>query len=203
MNIRILLLSLTVFFYGCKQDTFKTEESLLDYLKEEQNGYIHHKSVNGYDFTLMYKPTDLLVNQEIENEKISKEIINELKDKYNKYMYFNLSMSKNNQELLNTEPKSRNEFAAMVNQLAFGMNEKVHLFTKNKDTIEMTDFIYPRMYGMSKATSIMFVFPRDEDKINTDYLNFTIEDLGLYTGEMKFRIKTKVIKNQPQLSFNK
>ena len=115
-------------------------------------------------------------------------------------MYFNLSMSINNQELLSTAPKNRNEFGAMVSQLAFGMGEKVHLYTPSKDTLEIADFIYPRMYGMSKATTIMFVYPRDKDAINEDYLNFTIEDLGLYTGEVKFKVETEKIKNEPKLA---
>jgi hypothetical protein len=81
------------------------------------------------------------------------------------------------------------------------MNEKVHLYTLSKDTLEMADFIYPRMYGMSRATTIMFVYPRDKAAMDQDYLNFTVEDLGLYTGEVKFKIMTEKIKNEPKLSF--
>jgi hypothetical protein len=110
-------------------------------------------------------------------------------------------MSKNNQELLSAIPKNQNEFGAMVNQLSFGMNEKVHLFTQTKDTIELADFIYPRMYGMGKTTTIMFVYPRETDQLKEEDLNFTIEDLGLYTGEVKFKIDTEKINNEPELQF--
>jgi hypothetical protein len=82
------------------------------------------------------------------------------------------------------------------------MDQKVHLFTKEKDTLSMADFVYPRMYGMSKSTVIMIVYPRDKKYLNNEYLNFTIEDLGLYTGEIKFKIDTKAIVNEPQLRFN-
>ena len=47
----------------------------------------------------------------------------------------------------------------------------------------------------------MFVYPRDEKELQENYLNFTIEDLGLYTGEVKFKIETEKIKQEPQLSF--
>jgi len=100
-----------------------------------------------------------LVDQEIGGEKVSKTEIDSLRKKYNKYLYFNLSMSRNNKELLSTTPQNRNEFGAMVSQLAFEMGNKVHLFTENRDTIEIADFVCPRMYGMSKATTIMFVYP--------------------------------------------
>lgn len=183
---------------SCNKKTFNTEKELLTYISDEENGYVQHKSVNGYDFSLLYKPTDLLVKQEAGSD-VTKEEIKNLREKYSKYLYFNLSMSKNNQELLSTAPKDRNEFGAMVNQLAFGMGDKVHLFTKSKDTIELADFIYPRMYGMSQSTTIMFVYPRNKKILDEDYLNFTVEDLGLYTGEVKFKINNNLIVKEPYL----
>ncbi|MDD7886032.1 hypothetical protein [Flavivirga sp. 57AJ16] len=190
-----------IFFSSCTQKTFNNESELLEYIKTPENGYTQHKTINGVDYTLMYHPTDMLVKQEL-GDSVNGNKINALRNKYNKYLYFNLSMSKNNQELLSVAPKNRNEFGAMVNQLAFGMNEKVHVYTPSKDTLEMADFIYPRMYGMSRATTIMFVYPRDNEALKQEYLNFTIEDLGLYTGEVKFKIPIEKIKKEPMLKFN-
>lgn len=187
-------------FASCNQNTFDSEQGLLEYINDENHGYTQKKSVNGYDFVLTYRPTDLLVNQELPDKFTDKEIT-QLRDKYNKYLYFNLSMSKNGQELLSVAPENRNEFGAMVNQLAFGMTDKVHLYTPSKDTIQMADFVYPRMYGMSKATTMMFVFPKEDNALDDDYLNFTLEDLGIYTGEIKFKVPTQYIKEQPLLLF--
>ena len=110
-------------------------------------------------------------------------------------------MSKNNQELLNGVARDKAKFGQMVNELAFGMEEKVHLYTPEKDTLKMADYIYPRMYGMSNSTSIMIVYPRDSKFMSQDYLNFVIEDLGLDTGDIKFKLNTKALKNEPQLKF--
>ena len=110
-------------------------------------------------------------------------------------------MSKNNKELLSVTPKNRNEFGAMVNQLAFGMRDKVHVFTQKKDTLELLDYNYPRMYGMSKSTTMLFVYPREDKYLKEDYLNFTVGDLGNYTGEVKFKIETEKIKKEPKLRF--
>ncbi|WP_299436990.1 hypothetical protein [uncultured Aquimarina sp.] len=195
-----ILLFLGVFLYGCTSGTFTTEKELLEYIMVEENGFTQNKTVNGYDFQLIYKPTDLLVEQEIGN-LITDAKVKTLREKYNKHLYFILSMSKNNQELLNEKAGDRNEFGAMVNQLAFGMNEKVHLYTKSKDTIALVDFVYPRLYGMSRSTSILFIYPKEDNKLKEETLSFTIEDLGLYTGEVKFKVDTNIIKNEPQLSF--
>ncbi len=202
-----IYLMLLLVLSGCNQKAFDNETAFLDYIKDEANGYTQHKTVNGVDYTLTYRPTDLLVKQELGDVVTEQGSLSgvemsrrdELRNKYNKYMYFNLSMSINNQELLSSAPKNRNEFGAMVNQLAFGMNEKVHMFTQSKDTLEMADFIYPRMYGMSRETTIMFVYPRDKKALKEEYINFTIEDLGLYTGEVKFKILNKNIINEPIL----
>lgn len=202
---KVILFVFTFFLLtSCSNKTFDSTEKLLDYIKQESNGYIQYKNVNGVDFTLLYKPTDLLVQQELgDDEKFDSKRIKELRNKYSNYMYFNLSMSMNNKELLSVAPKNRNEFGAMVNQLAFGMREKVFVYTQQKDTLEMIDYVYPRMYGMSKSTSMLFVYPREEKDLKEAYLNFTVDDLGLYTGEVKFKIPTNKINNEPSLSFKK
>ena len=56
---------------------------------------------------------------------------------------------------------------------------------------------------MTNSTTILIVYPRDKKYLKENYLNFTIEDLGLYTGEVKFKIDTKPLQNEPQLSFKK
>jgi glucose dehydrogenase len=195
----LLFLTLLLIVTSCAK-TFDTPEEMNDYIKDEDNGYNYKKTIVGVDYVLQYRPTDLLVKQEL-GDKGSPTQVHELRQKYNKYLYFNLSMSKNNQELLNGVARDKAKFGQMVNELAFGMEESVHLYTPEKDTLVMTDFIYPRMYGMSNATSIMIVYPRDAKFMNQDYLNFVIEDLGLDTGDVKFKLNTKALKNEPQLQF--
>ncbi len=195
----LLLLTLLLMFSSCTK-TFDTVEEMNDYIKDEDNGYNYTKTIVGVDYVLQYRPTDLLVKQEL-GDKSNPDQVDKLREKYNKYLYFNLSMSKNNQELLNGVARDKAKFGQMVNDLAFGMEEKVHLYTPEKDTLTMTDFIYPRMYGMSNTTSIMIVYPRDNKFMSQDYLNFVIEDLGLDTGDIKFKLNTKALKNEPHLKF--
>ncbi|CAM1340651.1 hypothetical protein [Tenacibaculum amylolyticum] len=196
----VLLLLAIIVSNSCTRKTFSSKEELWGYLRNQDHGYVQSKNVNGYDFTLLYKPTDLLVDQELGNT-FTKEDVEKLREKYKKYIYFTLSMSRDNKELLSATPKNRQEFGAMVNELAFGMGEKVHVFTSKKDTLTLLDYVYPRMYGMSKSTDMLFVYPRDKKYLQDDYLNITVEDLGTYTGEVKFKIPTKKIKNEPKLNF--
>lgn len=195
-----IILVLFIFIISSCAKNFDTQEDMMAYITDEDNEYQYKKTVNGVDYVLQYRPTDLLVKQELPEKHTTKQI-EELRKQYNKYLYFNLSMSKNDQELLNGLARNKQQFGQMVSQLAFEMDQKVHMYTPQKDTLAMADFVYPRMYGMTEATTIMIVYPRDEKYLNNDYLNFTIEDLGLDTGEIRFKINTKKLQKEPQLRF--
>ncbi len=192
--ITFLLLS------SCQEKQFEDEQAMLKFLKQENQDYYQQKTINAVNFSLLYRPTDLIVEQSLNNNGNDSKTIDSLRRRYGKYLYFNLSISKDGQELLSTTPRDRNEFGAMVNQLAFGMGQYVHLYTDTKDTIPLTDYVYPRMYGMSRKTSMLFVYPREE-ALKGNNLTFSIEDLGLITGEVKFKIPTEKIKKQPTLKF--
>lgn len=199
--IKITLILLTIVTaISCQTKTFDTKEELLTYIKNPDNGYFHTKTVNGVTFSLLHRPTDLLVSQEISEHPTQREI-DSLRNKYDKYLYFNLSISKNGQELLSTVPKDRNEFGAMVNTLAFGMRDYVHLVTNKKDTIEMADYVYPRMYGMSNKTTMMLVYPKDEVLKSANKLTLGIRELVQGTGDVKFSEYLKLIIKQPNLLF--
>jgi hypothetical protein len=200
MELKSSLLLILVILTSCGNKTFVTSEQIATYIDDEENGYKHSKIINNVEYSLTYKPTDLIVKQEL-GDKFDAKKVKELRENYNKYMYFNLTMSMNNKELLTSVAGDKAKFGQMVNDLAFGMEEKVHLYSKQKDTLEMADFIYPRMYGMTNDTSLLIVYPRDKKYLKDDYLNFTIEDIGLNTGEVKFKIDIKQLLEEPKLSF--
>ncbi|WP_299600618.1 hypothetical protein [uncultured Aquimarina sp.] len=200
MKQTIYIILTTLLLTSCSSGTFDSKEELWEYINDPKNGYIHTKTVNGVDFSLVYKPTDILVDQELSGQATAKEI-DSLRNKYREYLYFNLSMSKNNKELLSNVAGNKQQFGAMVNQLAFGMEQKIHFYTPKKDTVEIADYIYPRMYGMSGATTILLVYPKEKMVTNQEFMTLSIEDLGFYTGEVKFKVPTKIFKNELELAF--
>jgi hypothetical protein len=195
---RVIVIAVLLLITSCTQKTFTTKKELWNYLKEPDNGYTHHKNIHGIDYTFYYKPTDLLVDQELDS--VSEAAVQKLRAKYEKYLYFTLALSKNGKELLATAP-DRQKFGRMVHQLSFGMGAKVHLYTPQKDTLNLLDYSAPRTYGMSPTTTILFVYPNEEIYRNSEYLTFAIEDFGLQTGDVTFKIETTKIKNQPRLTF--
>ncbi|WP_010518696.1 hypothetical protein [Croceivirga radicis] len=198
--ITLLIIVAISLLAGCNTKTFETKEELWSYLKNPENGYQQAKTINGVTYSLTFKPTDLLVKQEL-NSTYSKEDVESLRTKYRDYLYFILSISTNNQEILSKKVSNRAEFGAMVSQLAFGMGDKVNLITFNKDTLDLLDYVYPRMYGMSNSTDLLLVYKKNDDVLSQQSLRFTLEDLGLGSGEVGFNIDPEKILQQPSLSF--
>ncbi len=186
---------------SCDQKTFDRREELLAYIDDPDNGYKQHKNINGVDFSITYRPTDLLVRQKL-GEGASKMELDSLRSKYGKYLYFNVTLGKNNREVLNGLVHNRTDFGAMVNQLAFDMGAQVHLYSKTKDTVALADYVYPRLYGMGGGTSMLFVYPREDKIMQNEFFHFTIEDIGLNTGEVGFKVPTDPIHREPKLRFN-
>ncbi|MFV0249066.1 MAG: hypothetical protein ACK5H1_08945 [Tenacibaculum sp.] len=197
-TIKQVVIAVSFVLAACSAPSFSDKDKLWNYIKDPSKGYLQTKVVNGYKYSLLYKPTDLLVQQELGSEVTDKKV-RKVRNKYKQYLYFTLSMSKNEQELLSTVPNNKQEFGTMVHALAFGMINKVHLFTSKRDTLEMLDYHYPRMYGMSRATTLLFVYPRNKKYLKDEYLTFTVADLGTYTGEVKFTIAVNKIKYEPML----
>jgi len=196
----ILILSL-ILLLGCGQNTFDSEKELMAYVQNMDNGLHHEKYMGNVVYTLTYRPTDMLVKQVLGGQYLQREI-DSLRKKYGDYLYFNLTIRANNQELLSSRAGNRNAFGAMANQLVFGMGQKVHLISQKRDTIPMADYVYPRMYGMSNSTNMLLVYPKDTRLLMEEHFHVTIEDLGLATGEIGFKIPVKPLKNQPQLNFH-
>jgi hypothetical protein len=146
---------------SCKKDYDSEKSNLIDYVKNEDNGFFQTTEINGVKINLTYRPTELMVSQEISNLGSEKKInLDSVKNKYKNNLYFILSYSRDNKEILSTITKSRQDFNAIQNTLTFDMANKVSLVNQNKDTIRLIDYNFPRTYGMSRATSLRLMSAR-------------------------------------------
>lgn len=188
----ISLILLILIISSCNEKHFDNSQELLTYINKKEHGYTQEKVIGGIKFKLLLKPTDLVAAQEIEDD-MAKTGIDSIRRKYSHFIYFNLTISKNNKELLSAIPTDQAQFGALMNQISFDMSENIHLFDTKKDTFQMLDYIYPRMYGLSKSTSLLLIY--EKNKISTtENLFLTIEEFGLNTGEVKFRIPSELLK---------
>ena len=189
-----IYLFILILFASCGGKTFDSTEEYMKYINDEENGFSQVKEINGVKVKLTFKPTDFMVLQELSNssnQTVSKE---SLKNKYDKNLYFVLSYSRDNKELLSTISTSREEYNSIQDALTFGMTRKVSLVNQDRDTIQMIDYNFARTYGMSRSTNLLFIFKRDEILKKSKELIFNVQDIGLAIGDIKFKYSAEIVK---------
>lgn len=187
--VALLLIALA----GCK-DTGKFENQEL-LTKNEEDGFLRQKIINDVHIDLLLKPTELMIDQDLVNNNLDETKRDSLKLKYKKFIYFVLSYSKDNKEILSTISSSREDFNSIQNTLTFGMKEKVALVNDKNDTIKLIDYHFPRTYGMARSTSMLFIFERDKILEKSKEIYFNVEDIGIGIGNIKFKYPAKTIQD--------
>ena len=194
---------MSIFLIGClflacnNKKSFTSKTELLDFLKNEDYGYTQKKVVNNLAYELMFKPTDLMIISELENRE---KTLLDLKSKYADKIYFNLKIRKEGKDILTTKFNNRSSYNTMVNELVFNIGNKIHWITKKRDTIQLLDYVLPRTYGMGNSSNFLLVFPKTKEFFKSNSSTLTIQDIGLGTGEVNFRINHTILINQPKLS---
>jgi len=187
-----LYLSALLLIFSCQGKLSKKE--LQAYIVDADNGLLQKKQVRGLNVQWKYRPSDLVAQQMLDKSK--PEEWDSLQTHFAKQSYFILSLSRGGQELLGSYTGAQ-AFGKMVSQLAFGMRQKVLMYYPGADTLNILDYHYPRMYGMSNSSDMLFAFEKIENKQKEIYLE--LQDLGYGTGKMRFIFQTKNIINTPKL----
>jgi hypothetical protein len=190
----LILLSTT----AC-QSRFFSQDELIAFASNEENGLKKSVDLGKTKVEVMYRPTDLMVQQETGIEAVNTSHLEALRRKYNNYLYFILSLSNNDKEALHQT--NGLQYSELVQTLSFRMNDYVSLTTSAQDTIPVGDFILNRTYGLSSSTDLLFVFNK-EKAVGKEWVQFNLNELGLGIGNQRFRFKAKDLQNVPRLKFN-
>ena len=196
----VCFLGLFIFLTSCKQKAvFNSKSEMINYLKDPDNNHLWGKKVKGIAFELQHRPTDLMVA--LENPNPTKGQMDSLRSKYQKSVYFTLSISTQNKDLLSQVALDKKRFSGLVQDLAFGMSDKATLYSSDFDTIKFIGSDFSRLYGMGKSNTVLMAFEKDPNALKSPYLFFSIKDLGLSLGDVRFKIPTESLINQPEIAF--
>jgi hypothetical protein len=195
-----LIVVLVLLALSCTTPEYLTPEELNKFISDADNGLIQKNEVNGYVLEVAYKPTDLWVHQEIEGESVDAKKIKSFRSKYDPYYYFILNLSKNNNEALQVDGNF-GQYSELVQTLSFRMNDYVNLTTAAQDTIPTADAILNRTFGLSEATSVLFVFSKEKAK-GKEWVQFNLNEFGMGVGNQRFRFKVKDLEQVPHINFD-
>ena len=178
-----------------------TQEELVAYVQDEKNGVSKKKVLGKTEIGLEYRPSDMIARQDLANkENPTPEETEQAKANFQKGLYFTLHLSKNGEELEMGALSSQEEFAKRIQQLSFGMRERILVRTSTNDSVPLLDYVYPRMYGMTGKTSMLLVFDRAQ-ATQGEWLDVIINGYDLGVGVNKFRFQVKDIEKVPELDF--
>ena len=185
-------------FSSCTNKTFSNKEDLLAYIYNSNNDYISSKTFDGIKVTALYKPKDLLINQEIYKEITADELV-VLRNKYKDYIYFQINF----EDILNkTNSNNRLEDRKFFESFNFKMKELISLYSSNNEELKLIEYISPRSFGIDRKRSVLLAFENNLNALkNSSYVTLRLNDFGLLNRSLRFKISTSKILNEPTLKF--
>jgi hypothetical protein len=199
LEFKVLLLAVPVVcFLSCNKPVDK--QTLISYVNDPDNGLKKEIQSGDYKISLTYKPTDLLVEQEIGNDTaLTTETIEAKRKQFDAYHYFVLTMSAGEKDMLYSGAGGTN-YSEMVTKINFRLREYIYAIQDKKDTLVLADYYIPNLYGMGGKTQILLAFEKakEEEQANKA-LAIKIKELGFGMGEQQFEFKEKDFVNIPSL----
>jgi hypothetical protein len=185
---------------ACSKSTVASEEELEIHIADENHGLVKTADVDDISIRVAFRPTELLVAQELGQDEPDSATLNRLYKKYSRNLYFIMSLSKRNAEALHSLD-SYEEYSELLQVMSFRMNEFTTLTTSENDTIPVADFLINRTYGLASSTDLLFVFPREKIK-DDEWIQFKISEFGLKTGLQTFEFLMSDIDAVPGIDRN-
>ena len=179
---KTVLLALFIIQVGCINSI--KQEDMSAYL--ETHKLILEKDVNSIKYKVSVVSNEVIIRQ-ILKETSAKNKIDSIKQLYDKFLYLSAEISRFGTEILSSQAGSQ-----QYKNFEFGIGDKAKLTTDNGDTLQLLDYNFPRTYGLTNASRILFVFEMP-DLSNSKYIEFSLADFGFHTGDVRFKFQSKKI----------
>ncbi len=185
---------------GCDGSRKLSKPELLTYINDKDNNLRKVQLVNGINIQLIYRPSSLLVMQEIEGaDTVNADRIKILEDKYSDHYYFILKLSKEKKEVIR-QLGSFSSYSSMLQVLAFDMQNYINL-TAGKDTVPVADYYFDQTYGMSDGNNVLLSFNKSNLK-GKKTLFIHLGECGFGTGNVKFCFDKNDLDDVPVLDYS-
>lgn len=194
--LRILVLPLCACILTCCQQQLD-EAGLLAYMRDPDNGLYQQQTVAGAEVSLQYRPIEVLIAQELRNNPQMASNIDSLRALFANRLHFNLSLSKDGQEIENQFLADRNQYNQVIQYLSYGLAKNIGLVSAG-DTVRPLGYLYPRMYSTTGRSSVMLVFDRIQLQ-GAPHFDVLLQDTQLGLGILLYRFKQRDLDNIPAL----
>lgn len=190
----LILLSMV----GCRPE-FLSEQELKAYVLKPRHGLIKRVEKGNLTLELLYKPSDLVSFQEMEDINNENER-QRIKAQYDSMSYFILRLSRAGQEIENAFAEDPIKFNKVINYLNEDIGKDIYLQGEN-GKIPPATIAYARNYGINDATQVLIVFQQQIHNLKSPIKIF-YNDNFLGTGLNQFTFEPNDIVNTPSLKWN-
>lgn len=155
------------------------------YINDCKNGYKQSKIIRDIELTILNKPSVLIGNND---------------SSYYKYLYFVVSYTSDNKDILSYQINSFQTYSERLKILSFDMNKRICIISDTKDTIPAIDVFFERTYGLSPQSEILVIF--DKQKVidaTKKTFKVYVDDIGVGMGTQIFEYRKKTIVKTPKL----
>ncbi len=191
----LILLSLSM--YGCSTPENLPEIELDEFITNESNGVSKNVDIGEINVKVTFKPSDMAIWKDVENESDPTKIKTAF-DYHNQYCYFVMKLSTGGRDALYGASHGHEDFTEKLHTLSFRMKDFINITTSDKDTIQLADAYYSRIFGKGKTSDVVLLFEKERIQ-DVSWLSINVQEFGFDTGDISFCFNLADINNVPGL----
>jgi hypothetical protein len=194
--MRIVSILICLSLLACSRKENVTREELIRYVNEKENGLIKRVEKGDLVLEALYKPTELILSQELINTSLAESEIDSMRQSMEKYHYLNLRIARNDLDVTLAYREDSKRYNAILSYLTFGIAQDL-LLIDDQDTVQAEQVMYVPSYS-GKSTDLVIVFKNNDTSCHSVQLYLNDKFLG--TGITEFVFKESDLKRVPTLS---
>ena len=165
------------------------------YATEPAHGLIQRSERDGITFELIYRPKELIVQQNVEsiNDPQWDSVASQLKS----FDYFVMRISKDKREIEASFAGDPSSYTKVTNYLNGTIGGDLSLVVDN-ETIKTSEVLFSPTYGMAGASSILVVFNSELADRDSDF-TVVLNDTQFGTGRHEFDFEAQAIHSIPRI----
>ena len=198
--VRFLLFINVLFLLACNA-TINHPSELYQWINDVDNGLVKTKSVNNFDISVKFLPSEYLAYNELKyDDRIDWEKFDVLKKEHDGFLTFLLTIAPSSDpeiapsndpiDIMYYQVQNQEEYERRFIQLNFNVNESLTL-NAGGQRYEPVLHTMENTYELSKKKSLYLVFPKEEGLEQLQILDLVFEDRFFDTGISHFIFQTE------------
>lgn len=195
------ILGLAILATSCSSNL--DQAHYLAYLADPTHGLTLTQEVDGATVTCTYRPTDLVVSQELAGDEGDSRYpkVDSVRQAYASKLYCSLSLARDGGEIENAFIRDEAALGQAISYLNNGIAQDVFVRGLGQpDSVAALAATYPRQYGNTGRSTVLLVFPAAQLNVSQGFTcSFRDSHFGLAPARFVFTASS--MRALPQLQF--